>query len=673
MKFRVAAYSLPLVRRSGVNALLYPHQAAIWDRWEQDKTTLLAAKTGTGKTRAVMLPLLARKESGVAVYPTNELLRDQVRAIKDFANKEGFKVATRLPGTDDRDCAGADSILVPIDRKLLTEWQEISHSKSRIATLERVLDNTKPTIILTNPDILFLILAMRYHAGPLELLRRHETLVFDEFHLYQGVELAHALVMIGMARSFGFFKRVMLLSATPQPDVKAMLDRLYAPYVIEPADTSPGPQSRIAVHAVEVEPMQVSLNDPVDALVARITLLRAEFQRLRAENSANEYIPGVVIVSSVVNAISLEDKLVETGIPRDSLAIIRGLSNRDIRSTTGKLLAIGTSAIEVGVDFQCDYLLFEATDSASFMQRFGRVGRHRPGKAIALVPPSVYAGMSALPPEMDRASFEERINSWYPSSDSKPWFVTTEYGMITARALVETFISIANEEGVDAATEIQLRERVEDMLNKHSERLGCPEKNKQARGAFERCRKGLPLGQWLKVYCSLSQFRTSLPSVTVHDFTEQKRRAQWALAEYEADLRTLLKRAVGIIWNPKLDRLTIKGIGKLRSVHASEIFSDCDCGPILQTKDYDEPARALRLYQDNESTPISDLMSKKNHIFALAKRKDVDSDLDWRLPVFEAGKDYLLAFDGAALLLLEMARRNPLRNAKDTKEPAHRG
>jgi hypothetical protein len=211
------------------------------------------------------------------------------------------------------------------------------------------------------------------------------------------------------------------------------------------------------------------------------------------------------------------------------------------------------------------------------------------------------------------------------------------------------------------------------MLNKHSERLGCPEKNNQARGAFERCRRGIPLGQWLKVYCSLSQFRTSLPSVTVHDFTEQKRRAQWALAEYEADLRTLLKRAVGIIWNPELDRLTIKGIGKLRSVHASEIFSDCDCGPILQTKDYDEPARALRLYQDNDSTPISDLMSKKNHIFALAKRKDVDSDLDWRLPVFETGKDYLLAFDGAALLLLEMARRNPLRNAKDTKEPGHRG
>jgi hypothetical protein len=34
----------------------------------------------------------------------------------------------------------------------------------------------------------------------------------------------------------------------------------------------------------------------------------------------------------------------------------------------------------------------------------------------------------------------------------------------------------------------------------------------------------------------------------------------------------------------------------------------------------------------------------------------VDPDIDWRLPVFEAGR-YLLAFDGAALLLLELSRR----------------
>ncbi|MGI0133862.1 MAG: DEAD/DEAH box helicase, partial [Candidatus Micrarchaeaceae archaeon] len=143
---------------------LYPHQAAVWDRWEIDKTTLLAAKTGTGKTRAAMLPLLAHHESGVAVYPTNELLRDQVRAVETFAAHEDIKVITWTPGTDYEKYADANTILVPIDKLLLDEWQEVTHCKSRVDALRRILEPDKPKIIFTNPDILFRILALRYHA-----------------------------------------------------------------------------------------------------------------------------------------------------------------------------------------------------------------------------------------------------------------------------------------------------------------------------------------------------------------------------------------------------------------------------------------------------------------------------------------------------------------------------
>ena len=49
-------------------------------------------------------------------------------------------------------------------------------------------------------------------------------------------------------------------------------------------------------------------------------------------------------------------------------------------------------------------------------------------------------------------------------------------------------------------------------------------------------------------------------------------------------------------------------------------------------------------------------MARENHIFTVVPKADVDSDIDWRLPTFEAGK-HLLAFDGAALLLLELWRR----------------
>ena len=77
----------------------------------------------------------------------------------------------------------------------------------------------------------------------------------------------------------------------------------------------------------------------------------------------------------------------------------------------------------------------------------------------------------------------------------------------------------------------------------------------------------------------------------------------------------------------------------------------------METKDYNAIPQVLCLYQDDEKTPVSDLMAQRNHIFVVVRKKDVEADLDWRLPVFESG-EYLLAFDGAALLLLEMARRS---------------
>src|SRR5690606_15553733 len=66
--------------------------------------------------------------------------------------------------------------------------------------------------------------------------------------------------------------------------------------------------------------------------------------------------------------------------------------------------------------------------------------------------------------------------------------------------------------------------------------------------------------------------------------------------------------------------------------------------------------RKLLLYHDEEATPVSDLMGRENHIFGVVPKVDVEAELDWRMPVFEAGK-YVIAFDGAALLLLEVWRR----------------
>ena len=657
MKFQVAEYRLPIINHPASRNPLYPHQVAVWEGWDKHRAILLTAKTGTGKTRAAMLPLLKRGESAVVVYPTNELLRDQVRAVEQFACSEGVETAVWVPEKNDWPrYSRADHVLVPVDAAILDEWQKVTHCKSRVEALHRLLDPHKPQIVFTNSDILFLILGLHYHAEALEALRRYQTLVIDEFHLYAGVELTHALVMVALARGLGIFRRLLLLSATPDPEVREVLGRVLDPALVDSDWNADRNQTsfRTAVHAVEVLPIQAAGADQVELIVDRVTALKGELERLRTENPADEYLPAVLVVNSVVNAIRLEDRLVESGFARDCLAIIRGLSNRAIRKTSGKLLAIGTSAIEVGVDFHCDYLVFEASEAASFLQRFGRVGRHKPGRAIALVPPNAFQAMAGIQEEIDRGRFEACIHNWYPSSSPRSWFASTEYGMITARSLAENLIStVANDRQGPKDILLKLRERIEAILGEHANRLGCPELDARARAAFERCAAGKKGARWIKTYCRLNRFRTSLPSVRVHDFTEQHRRHDWQLGEYEADLVMLLKRGVGIEWNRKLQMLTIRGVGAYHRVHASEIFTDNDCGVILETQDWQQ----LRLYQDDVSTPVSDLMAKENHIFVVVPRSLVEDRLDWRTPVLEAGK-YLLAFDGAALLLLELSRRH---------------
>jgi hypothetical protein len=226
--------------------------------------------------------------------------------------------------------------------------------------------------------------------------------------------------------------------------------------------------------------------------------------------------------------------------------------------------------------------------------------------------------------------------------------------MITARALAENLIATVAKDG-RARPEMlaQLREKIETILAEHAGRLSCLPRNRQAKSAFERCAAGKRGARWLDTYRRLNRFRTSLPSMRVHDFMEQSRRREWKLGEYDIDLATLLRRTVGIAWNEKLDMLTIKGVGKYRRVHVSEIFKGDDCGMILETQDWP----GLRLYQDGDSTPVSGLMGRENHIFTVVPRSAIQLDLVWRLAVFESGR-YLIAFDGAALLVLELLRKS---------------
>lgn len=659
---------LPLVEHPRTNMLLYPHQAVMLDEWESHNSFMLVSKTGTGKTASAMLPILKNRLKAIAVYPTNELVKDQVTNVKELAKKEGIRACEWTPETTPGEYSDAEVLLVHVDSMRLRNWRERLRLRTNGDALQHLLGIAdKPRVVFTNPDIVFLIFALRYKPEALAGLQQYATLVLDEFHLYTGVELAHALMMVHLGRSLGTFKKVVLLTATPEREAEELLKKLLNPLKLIDMNARTARRAvdqRTAVDRVDLVPVHTRRQDIVETAVREVLAREKKIRRKRAENQKSEYIPAVMVVSSVVNAIGIEDRLVEEGFDRSDLAIIRGLTSRALRNTEGKLIAIGTSAIEVGVDFHCDWLIFEASEAASFMQRFGRVGRHGPGTAIILCPNNVLVGFASQPERITRTTLEEKVYQWYAQRAAYSWFVKSPGGLITTRALIESILRRLREDFATGEDQLQrASEALGSLWEDFAEIIGADHKLvRQVKTKFDKAVAGKRY-RWINDYVALNTFRTSLPSEWVHDFAEQDRRGDKDAAKYQADIKTLLHRAEGLrynekMWNPFKDEgggygiLTVKGYDRYKKVHVIPDFHEYENGELLTTEEH----KGITFIQEGHKTSVSHVMSLKNHVFTLVS-KEMHHQLDWRLPIFECGQR-IIAFDGTALLVKEIYERS---------------
>ena len=368
----------PYVYQSRVYRLV---QEALEER--QTKCLFVVTPTGSGKTLASYAYAINHGEPAFGVYPTNELIRDQERALKPWLDRED-------------NCQ-----LLRIDSRQLDYWQDALQLSQHAQAFERLM-NWRPTI-LTNPDILFYTFFGLYR-GPSGLNQRLFTLVaqyrlfiFDEFHLYNVKQMADVAFLVGalhvinprMGRVFIF------ASATPESPAREWLrDRLDLP-----------------VQTVEGEPSEAAgarrIAHPLD-----LTFLPADLRRWKGVDTLLEYLPTlgqfvrdyprtrmVTILDSVAGAIGTAETLRER-FPGKTVAEVHGLcSAQEREAALRRSITVGTSTIEVGIDFQDemekDVLLYEARTAGQFVQRFGRLARHEkrlpiPNRVVALVPEYVY-------------------------------------------------------------------------------------------------------------------------------------------------------------------------------------------------------------------------------------------------------------------------------------------
>ena len=665
---RIQGYSYEQVTVEDVQTHLYPHQAAMYNEWKNYTGFLLVTKTGSGKTRATALPVLKNHESAVFVYPTNALIQDQSRAIQQLMDDEGITYRERTPETANERVGTEEYEIVQISALTLAAFAKAWRmgEKQKGDALIKLIGQEKRKIVLINPDILYLLYSLRYRGSPevLSHFQAYKTIVFDEFHLYNGVELAHALFLIFWAQRMGAFQRVVLLSATPNEEVKTYLDRLLNPLVIDANVGVPQPVcgKRMVAHDVKLNVLPVARN-VVETAQSKVLELQNELYRLqtgnREANEAGDYVPCVIILNSVVNAIALEDILVEAGIPRTDIAPIRGLSARISRDVKGKRLVIGTAAIEVGIDFKTDYLIFEAGDQASFMQRFGRLGRHSTGQAFLLAGPRECEAVKSLGDDISRDALERGVKTIYPGQDAKGWFVNTQCGAFTVLAQAENFRSrIIDDWSADETVKTEIETWLDAALTDYATKMRLTQM-KRARLKLRRN------PTWFEHYKALDSFRTSLPSIEVWDAREKFERGREPY--YTADLQTLLRRTA-VHWNEKYQRMEVKkGYDKWYQVYLYKSFTDeheedC-CGILRTTADYS--VEDMQFMQEGHLTSVSHVMAKQKykervtgHVFVLVP-EDLRHKLDWRLAWFRCGSrgKYIIAFDGDALLLKEIYDR----------------
>lgn len=352
---------------------LREHQVKTFDAIRNPDVDVVfnTAMTGDGKSLAAYLPALTASKSILAMYPTNELIKDQERQVQDYCQWFAQHIA-------------CDRMFSERLFELRTELTDLRGQKAAIEHLA-----LKNPILLTNPDIFNLIAYFQYlnpdYENPDQLVQHiidyYDLFVFDEFHIYDVSQvisvLTTMLYFIEQGRGKSGQKKFVFLSATPNPLLINCLEKAKLRYkIIEGCYQSEKQDStnwsRICA------PFDLHFHT-----VGRRTeeWIENHYQQIAKWFVENPSSRGAIIVNSVAAAKRIYAFLKERKKAGDfplSVGENTGLSNQEERhfALHQSDLLIGTSTVDVGVDFKINYLVFEAIDSGSWIQRLGRLGRH---------------------------------------------------------------------------------------------------------------------------------------------------------------------------------------------------------------------------------------------------------------------------------------------------------
>ena len=347
------------------------------------------AMTGDGKSLAAYLQAMTNNISTLAMYPTNELARDQEKQVQGYKSLFNPK---------------KDPQIYRLTAAILEQYIATYKLPSKLEAIE--VFSGQCEILLTNPDIFHYIHNFYYLRGKIDnpdrLFRRidenYKLFIYDEFHIFSSPQIASVINTILLIKhTGGANKKFLFLSATPNQLLQGYFEKAGIKYkIINPKE--------VGAYKFDV----TALNDNYRQISQPINLcfpkgiepnLSSSFKWIE-ENAETvilkffQYYPnskGAIILNSIAAVKKLLPKLKDIFEPRWKVRENTGLTGETEKSQSVEEadLLLGTSTIDVGVDFQINFLIFEAADAGNFIQRFGRLGRHEgfeTYQAYALIP-----------------------------------------------------------------------------------------------------------------------------------------------------------------------------------------------------------------------------------------------------------------------------------------------
>ncbi|MGC8537544.1 MAG: DEAD/DEAH box helicase [Candidatus Micrarchaeia archaeon] len=325
----------------------------------REENCLVIAPTGSGKTEAVMLPILDkiskyRGNTGIHVIyitPLRALNRDMLKRMMEMCKSEGITIGVRHGDTK--------------------QSERIKQSKSA------------PNIIITTPETFQSILVNRHFANALKNVK---TVVVDEIHEVYGTKRG-AQLSIGLERLEKYsrgFQRVGISATVGNPDIVAKF--LCGARKCSVISSNVKKRMEIRIEMPESESAGVGsaaekfgLDKQSTARLSRIASLIKEARSTLIFANTRQVAEAV---GSRLKYIDNEHSFGGIGIHHGSLdsdervSIENGFKEGAIRSV------IATSSLELGIDIGSVDLVLQYGSPRQALRLVQRVGRsgHRVGK-----------------------------------------------------------------------------------------------------------------------------------------------------------------------------------------------------------------------------------------------------------------------------------------------------